>query len=152
MTKVVKEVVKETVVVAGTPKVVEKEVTRVVEVPAPAKPVEEKVTITDFSWGHWWEQDEGGPGQPYAKKWFYEDVKGIEVDYQAISYGDFVIKLRAMLPAGEAPDVLWGAWSIFYPYASTQYFMPLEDMGAATWDDWTKQFKPDVVKEIQTLG
>ena len=50
MTSVVKETVKETVIVEGTPQVVEKEVTKVVEVevekvveatPVPAEPVED---------------------------------------------------------------------------------------------------------------
>jgi multiple sugar transport system substrate-binding protein len=95
-TVVVRETVKETVIVEGTPKVVEKEVTKIVE----ATPVpEEIVEITFMGWGAT-EEDEGVRA---AIRTFEGAEPNIKVTWLHTpdNYGE---KMLAMLAAGTPPD------------------------------------------------
>ena len=95
-TIVVKETVKETVIVEGTPQIVEKEVTKIVEAtPAP----DEIVEITFMGWGAT-EEDEGVRA---AIRTFEGAEPNIKVTWLHTpdNYGE---KLLAMLAAGTPPD------------------------------------------------
>jgi multiple sugar transport system substrate-binding protein len=100
-TVIVKETVKETVIVEGTPQVVEKEVTKVVKetvvVAAPAS--EEVVEITFMGWGAT-EEDEGVRA---AIRVFEGAEPNIKVTWLHTpdNYGE---KMLAMIAAGTPPD------------------------------------------------
>jgi len=100
--KVVTQVVKETVIVAGTPMVEEKVVEKLITVaPAPAEPV--KVT--------WWNPDalNWQPAYKAAADAFMETTPSIEVEINNVPEEGWHEKVYAMIAGGAAPDV-WVEW------------------------------------------
>jgi len=96
VTKIVKEVVKETVIIEGTPKVIEKEVTRIVE--KEAKPVSEPVTISFLSWP-WGEVIMTDFVDVFQKR---QDK--VQVELNVLGWADYWDKLATLFAAGSAPD------------------------------------------------
>ncbi len=110
VTKVVQEVVKETVVVQGTPQVVEKvvEVTKVVQ----ATP-KEKVQIDFFT--------PAGVGLERTMYTnfiyrFMDENPDVRVNVSFESWSDYMTKLPTVLAAGVTPDVCHAHWTIAMDY------------------------------------
>lgn len=115
--KVVTQVVKETFLVEGTPqvveKVVEKQVTAVVEKLVTATPVT-KGSVTLLYWD-WWGLTTGSYAQMY--NWFLERygeiAPHVTINLQIVPYGEYFLKLLTAHAAGDPPDCMqvsvdWG--------------------------------------------
>jgi len=113
VTKVVKEVIKETVVVEGTPQVVEKEVTKIVK-----EEVEKVVTATasapemqEIIWSTW----AGGDAEVNLKQATVDEFNatrgaqlGIDLSARITTdYGGYWTKLPTSFAGGDAPDAVW---------------------------------------------
>jgi len=135
VTKVVKEVVKETVVVEGTPKVVEKEVTRVVKETvvveptpkAPAEPVELTMVLTNKP------EDMEANLVP-----FHETHPNIKVKIIAANWEEFDDKVALLVAGGDAPALFssMGKYSVTY-HAARGLIPPLDpylDRDNWNWD------------------
>lgn len=98
--KVVEKVVKETVVVAGTPQVVQKEVTKIVEVQKTAPP---KITL------RWATPAELGLERTMYTNFTYmftEEFPNIKIEPSFEAWGDYMTKLPTIVAAGTPPDVI----------------------------------------------
>jgi multiple sugar transport system substrate-binding protein len=116
-----KEVVKETVVVEGTPQVVEKEVTKVVEkivaaTVAPAKQTSVRFMTNDVGWR------ESRYRQVLTE--FAYAFPNIKIDYTHI-VGDFYTLLTTYAAAGTFPDVFYERGNQTAPYARLGWIKPL---------------------------
>ena len=144
VTQVVKETVKETVVVEGTPQVVEKEVTKVVEksvekvVTATPKPAE-PVTIR-------FPQAMGDDGQVVFEKMaaiFQEKHPNVTVKVDPTFDWD-AQKYLVQAAAGTAPDVLWGDEHWVYNLSSKGALLdlgPFMDQAGFNKDDFEPLFQ-----------
>jgi len=115
------EVVKETVVVAGTPQVVEKEVTKVVEkivaaTVAPSKKTSVRFMTNDVGWR------ESRYRQVLTE--FAYAFPNIKIDYTHIT-GDFYTLLTTYAAAGTFPDVFYERGNQTAPYARLGWIKPL---------------------------
>jgi ABC-type glycerol-3-phosphate transport system substrate-binding protein len=120
VTKVVKQVVKETVVVEGTPKVVEKEVTRVIE--KVATPVPEDITLE--VWNIW-----GGSRVPLMDDMFarFTEVHpGLLVENVLVPGGERLQKIQTAIAGGTPPDVPMINQQEVPMFASLQALLPLD--------------------------
>ncbi len=74
---------------------------------------------------------------------------GVTVDRQYISYGDYMVKLKAVLAGGEAPDVFQIPWAGEYPeLARSGQIIPLTDYLKKGFP----QFFPNIMKAISVDG
>jgi ABC-type glycerol-3-phosphate transport system substrate-binding protein len=121
--KVVTQVVKETVVVEGTPKVVEKVVT---STPEPAAPPVEPVTIT---WWHEWGGTTGMAAMTAVAESY--NALGTPITVDRLYVAEMNDKLLTAVAGGTPPDV--GVCCVQYAsmYALGA-FMPLDDLVAAS--------------------
>jgi ABC-type glycerol-3-phosphate transport system substrate-binding protein len=124
-TQVVKEVVKETVIVEGTPQVVEKEVTRIV-VPTAAS---ETPVVIQFA-RHGDEttiKSENGIGALFTER-----NPNIKVQAYILNYADFGAKIPVMVAGGVAPDVIGCFPELFVNLWEAKGILVLDDWIAAT--------------------
>jgi putative aldouronate transport system substrate-binding protein len=91
-----KEVVKETVVVAGTPKVVEKEVTKVVTVAAPKEPIE--ISFINYGWGT-------APMKDSQIQKYIEDRMGIKLRPIWVPPTELDARINVGLASGDLADM-----------------------------------------------
>jgi len=144
VTQVVKETVKETVIVEGTPQVVEKEVTKVVE-----KQVEKVVTATPLPAGPVtirFPQAMGDDGQVVFEEVaaiFQEKHPNVTVKVDPTFDWD-AQKYLVQAAAGTAPDVLWGDEHWVYNLSSKGALLDLEpfmDQSGFNKDDYDPLFQ-----------
>jgi multiple sugar transport system substrate-binding protein len=131
---VVKETVKETVVVEGTPQVVEKEVTRVVEkeiqvTVEPTAVPQQKVIVRFAPWP-------GAPSREPQKavvQAFNETYEWIEVQEEEMGgEGNHYQKLKVRAAAGVLPDCAFMQGSHDYvSFITAQLLLPIDDLIAA---------------------
>ncbi|MBC7077247.1 MAG: extracellular solute-binding protein, partial [Synergistales bacterium] len=124
-----------TVVVTGTPQVVEKVVEK-----APTTPVQ-------ISWFDW---DIGTNAPQEIVKIFMEDYPHIQVEVQGAPGGEYYQKLQTLLAAGIAPDVLnFQSWR-WQPFAKRKSIQPIEDLVERdNWrvpfaERWAKLWEPQI--------
>ncbi len=114
--KVVEKTVKETVVIEGTPQVVEKVITAT---PAPKERV--KIRYESVGWGA--EQME--PWLDMMKRWG-ESQDAATAEYQDIPEG--FEKIVAEAAGGVGPDAVVWETKQMYAYAAKGFFLPLDDL------------------------
>ena len=134
VTKVVKQVVKETVVVEGTPKVVEKEVTRVIE--KVATPVPEEITLA--VWNIW-----GGSRVPLMDdmfKRFSEVHPGLTVENVLVPGGERLQKIQTAIAGGAPPDVPMINQQEVPMFASRKSLLPLDSYMALEGIDYDEYY------------
>lgn len=128
-TVIVKETVKETVIVEGTPKIVEKEVTKIVqEAAATAVPAENLPIIYWSMFG----LDEGEQANMQVER-FNEDT-GNNAIFMAVGWGNIAQKAQIAIEGGNPPDLV-SLWSQAYTWGPRGLLMPLEEFANA--DGWT---------------
>ena len=90
--QIVEKVVKETVVVQGTPQVIEKPVTA----PPPTKTAPTEVRVS-----HWWPQN-------WHSRWFpiVEREANVKIKEEIYPFGEYKTKLLTQVASGTAPDVI----------------------------------------------
>ncbi len=132
VTRIVKELVKETVMVEGTPQVVEKEVTRVVketvivEAATPVAAPEEGVTMRYWvGWGS------------YPRPW--EQIQALGEYDQFIGHNTVELKagisaevLLTAVAGGDPPDAVSHPSGQYLDYMARGVLLPLEDLVAAS--------------------
>ncbi|MEN6478198.1 MAG: extracellular solute-binding protein [Anaerolineales bacterium] len=107
--KVVTQIVKEEVIVEGTPKVIEK----VVEVQAPTAAAKESVTVRDIVWGMTAKMI---PMYEMIAQSFHEKFPHITVEHIFLPEAQHTARIQTMLAAGDPPEVaspLGGAINYF---------------------------------------
>jgi len=115
VTKIVKEVVQETVIVAGTPQVVEKEVTKIVKevvtaAPAPKEPVTIRHHVRAGLQEEFYSQTAAA---------FHEAQDEVRVTFEATPGAEYATKLTTLVASGELGDLWWDAvFSTVYPFAA----------------------------------
>jgi multiple sugar transport system substrate-binding protein len=118
VTKVVEKVVKETVMVEGTPQVVEKVVKETVVQKQVVK--ETVVVVKDKIHIAWYDWNAGVTDKEIADRTvadFMAENPDIEVELQGAPGGNYYDKLQTVLAAGIAPDVInYQSW-LWQPYA-----------------------------------
>jgi ABC-type glycerol-3-phosphate transport system substrate-binding protein len=157
-------IVKETVVVEGTSKVVEKEVTREVEkevtreVAAPVSAGETVVTVL-LNGSLLTEAAALAEGMLYTVHLMEYNLqrKGVTVRYEAWPGGnEYNTNIRLMTASGELEDVvLWGNWRPTSEYVNDNLLLPLDDLmdaAGVSIDEWVEpaqklmRFDPDAKK------
>jgi multiple sugar transport system substrate-binding protein len=124
ITKIVQQVVKETVVIQGTPKVVEKEVTRVIEKVATAQPKEITLSVPNI-WG--------GSRVPMMEdmfKRFSQVHPGLKVENVLVPGAELLQKLQTAIAAGTPPDVPMVNQAWVPSLAKRKTLMPLDSFMA----------------------
>jgi|GEM_PF-2530837 len=118
-----KQVVKETVMVEGTPQVVEREITKVVEKVVAATVAPEKETSVRFM-----TNDVGWREARYRQVLteFAYEFPNIRIDYTHV-VGDFYTLLTTYAAAGTFPDVFYERGNQTAPYARLGWIKPLTD-------------------------
>ena len=126
------ETVKETVIVEGTPEVVEKEITKVVEVemvvtatPEPEEePAEDAKMILRVGTG---DSGEGlNPHQEIIAR-FEEENPDILVQLEAVSGRDYYTRLLTQIAAGDAPDIMQIGDDAVPMFVGKGAFLPLDE-------------------------
>jgi ABC-type glycerol-3-phosphate transport system substrate-binding protein len=145
-----KEIVKETVVVAGTPQVVEleKEVTRVVEKQV-VKEVPAAEAKVEIEWWHGWGGTTGIAALANCEKAFNAEDRKVKVNrLQVPAMND---KLLAAIAAGTPPDV--GVCCIAYAqYYARGSMTPIDDYVSASTVVNLDDFLPTFVESMTWLG
>jgi multiple sugar transport system substrate-binding protein len=121
--KVVTAVVKETVMVAGTPQVVEKVVEKVVtSTPPPPKASTGPVQLRLSVWPSLWDMD------AYNKivAQFHKDQKAIEVTAEQYP-GSMYEKIMANFAAGNSADVIYVQGVAWHPYVDDGLLLALDE-------------------------
>ena len=134
----VEKIVKETVMVEGTPQVIEKVVKETVVQKEVVKEtviqVESKTHIAWFDWGDI--NDKQIADNTIAD--FHEEHPEIEVELQG-SAGSYYDKLQTVLAAGVAPDlIMYQGWR-WQPYALRGVMLELAELRER--DDWNKPYQ-----------
>ena len=115
ITKVVEKIVKETVIVEGTPKVVEKMVTQIVKEVVTATPApKEKVQVSFHT-------RTGRDGDFYlAEQALFHDVQDeIELVLEQTPNAEYQSKIATLAAGGDLGDAYWGnVFGQLYPFAS----------------------------------
>lgn len=76
---------------------------------------------------------------------------GIEAELVLTEQNELGAKLKAALPAGQGPDVLFTDFDVMNPY--WQFMEPLDDRLVAEWgDDWRSQFSGASMDELQLVS
>jgi len=127
------EVVKETVVVEGTPQIIEKEVTRVV------KEVVEPEVVDILFMGFL-----GTGNMELATDAFNDRQTGIHVERQQLAWADYWDKLTTLFAAGTPPDVIENHTAYIRPHGKAGLLRDLNELIAGTPDFPTDFFKPMV--------
>jgi ABC-type glycerol-3-phosphate transport system substrate-binding protein len=157
--QVIEKVVKETVVVQGTPQVVEKQVTQVVEKQVvQTQVVEKQVTAapptkaapTEVRVSHWWPQN-------WHSRWFpiVQEQANVKIKEEIYPFGEYNAKLLTQVAAGTAPDVIQldqGHNGNFFP---RDVLVPFDDALAAAKVDmkkWNVDPKIEVGYKGKILG
>jgi multiple sugar transport system substrate-binding protein len=162
--KVVTQVVKETVIVEGEAKVVEKEVTTVVEVEKEVTTVvevEKVVTATPeplpedakiilrVGTG-----DSGEGLNPHQEiiALFEEANPDILIQLEAVAGRDYYTRLFTQIAAGDAPDIMQIGEGAVYRFVSRDAFLPLEDFISGDYPLDTSIYLPGVLAPGQLDG
>ena len=126
----VEKIVKETVIIEGTPQVVEKVVKETVVV------VEDKVHISWYDW------NAGVTDKEIADRTvadFMEENPDIEVELQGAPGGNYYEKLQTVLAAGIAPDVInFQSW-LWQPFAKRGVIREISELRER--DQWNTPFE-----------
>ncbi|MCL7454798.1 MAG: extracellular solute-binding protein [Anaerolineae bacterium] len=130
VTTIVRETVKETVVVQGTPEVVEEVITRIVEVekvvtatPEPETPGEGAKIILRVGTG---DSGEGlNPHQEIIAR-FEEENPDILVQLEAVAGRDYYTRLLTQIAAGDAPDIMQVGDDAVPMFVNKGSFLPLD--------------------------
>ncbi len=133
--KVVTQIVKEEVIVEGTPKIVEKVVEKVVEVAAPA---EKAVDVRYMWWGS--EQQRAIDMQLDL---FKDLAPNIKMNSELVPWAQYWDKLWTALAGGDAPDTFWLNMSNFASLVAKDTLMniqPLLDADEKLKTDWELNF------------
>ncbi len=76
---------------------------------------------------------------------------GIDAELVLTEQNELGAKLKAALPAGQGPDVLFTDFDVMNPY--WQFMEPLDDRLVAEWgDDWRAQFSGASMDELQLVS
>jgi len=150
VTKVVKETVKETVVVAGTPEVVEKEVTVVAVVTAtPPPPAEGAKVILRVGTG---DSGEGlNPHQQIIGN-FEDENPDILVQLEAVAGRDYYTRLLTQIAAGDAPDIMQIGDDAVPMFVGKGAFLPLDGFITGNYPLDTSIYLPGVLEPGQWEG
>ena len=136
----------------ATPQVIEKEVTKEVQVQVPVevtKVVEKEVTPTtpparETKTVRFYEQ--GGHWQGWVEQlafpMFYDKYPWIKIDFEPIDWDGFADKTLTQMAAGTAPDVLHGWSDIFQKWVSKKQLL---DLNPLVETDFTQADKDDQI-------
>jgi len=122
VTKIVKEVVKETVIVKGTPEVVEKVVTKVVEV-TPVVKAEEPVELRVV----WWGSQNRHTRTIGVIKMFEQKYPHIKMVYEFTGWGDHWTKLATQAAGGNLPDIMQHDYAMIAEWVEDGLLMSMDD-------------------------
>ncbi|MGD8626671.1 MAG: sugar ABC transporter substrate-binding protein [Anaerolineae bacterium] len=157
VTSVVRETVKETVIVEGTPQVVEKEVTQVVEIekvvtatPEPEEaPAEGAKIILRVGTG---DSGEGlNPHQEIIAR-FEEENPDILVQLEAVAGRDYYTRLLTQIAAGDAPDIMQIGDDAVPMFVDSGAFLPLDGFIEGEYALDTGIYLPGVLEPGQWQG
>jgi multiple sugar transport system substrate-binding protein len=150
VTKVVRETVKETVVVAGTPEIVEKEVTVVAVVTAtPQPPAEGAKVILRVGTG---DSGEGlNPHQQIIGN-FEDENPDILVQLEAVAGRDYYTRLLTQIAAGDAPDIMQIGDDAVPMFVGKGSFLPLDGFITGDYPLDTSIYLPGVLAPGQWEG
>jgi multiple sugar transport system substrate-binding protein len=156
VTTIVRETVRETVVVQGTPEVVEEEVTRIVEVekvvtatPEPEAPGEGGKIILRVGTG---DSGEGlNPHQEIIAR-FEEENPDILVQLEAVAGRDYYTRLLTQIAAGDAPDIMQVGDDAVPMFVNAGAFLPLDGFLAGDYPLDTSIYLPGVLEPGQYEG
>jgi multiple sugar transport system substrate-binding protein len=150
VTKVVKETVKETVVVAGTPEVVENEVTVVAVVTAtPQPPAEGAKVILRVGTG---DSGEGlNPHQQIIAN-FEDENPDILVQLEAVAGRDYYTRLLTQIAANDAPDIMQIGDDAVPMFVGKGSFLPLDGFITGAYPLDTSIYLPGVLAPGQWEG
>jgi multiple sugar transport system substrate-binding protein len=138
--KVVTQIVKETVVVEGTPQVVEKEVTKVVKetvekiVEVTAAPVEVAPVELRIAW---WGGDARATKTIAVIQMFQEVYPHITMLYEFSGWDDHWTKLMTQAAGGNLPDIMQHDYARITEWVGNELLMPLDDLADAGTLDFT---------------
>lgn len=110
--KVVDKVVKETIIVEGESKIVEKVIT---STPAPQEPV-------TLRWGSW---SVGNQVFESLASQFTERYPYVTIQQEAAPWAQYWDRLQVQMAAGEAPDIQWMSGAMFLNFVEKGFFLDL---------------------------